>query len=52
MIMSCPQCGRIELFQPTDEDRRRLQSKIICQKCGKQSPLGTHRCPACGHSFY
>ena len=52
MIMSCPQCGRIELFQPTDEDRHRMQSKVTCPKCGKPSPLGTYRCPDCGHSFY
>ena len=52
MIMSCPQCGGIELFQPTDEDRHLMQSKVTCPKCGKQSPLGTYRCPDCGHSFY
>lgn len=52
MIMSCPQCGRIELFQPTDEDRHVTQSKVTCPECGKQSALGTHRCPNCGHAFY
>lgn len=52
LIMACPQCGRIELFRPTEEDRTADKLMVTCLKCGKKSTLGTRCCPDCGHNFY
>lgn len=52
LIMACPQCGRIELFRPTEEDLHQDTTMILCPACKEKSRLGTRRCPKCGHLFY
>ena len=52
LIMTCPQCGRIELFRPTEEDKQPQGGMVTCPQCGKKCRIGTRRCPECGHALY
>lgn len=52
-IYVCPQCGKIEFYQPFAEANGsdRIAQKR-CPRCGKQHDLDDPKCPFCRYDYY
>ena len=49
-IYVCPECGKIEFFQP-QEDEERI-AKRECPKCGEKHDWDYPKCPFCNYDYY
>jgi len=52
-IFTCPECGKLELFQGDyyegqEEEERGGIAKTTCPTCGIQHELDDPKCPRCG----
>ena len=49
-LYSCPQCGKVEFFQSSEdvvEQSDDAIAQVSCKNCGKQYDMDYPRCPFC-----
>ena len=53
LIMSCPSCGELSFFQPTEQDNEPSDTfSKTCPHCGKKHHIADRRCPNCGYEYH
>lgn len=52
ILWSCPICGELSFFQPTEQDTENNALTKVCPQCGQHCHAAKQSCPACGYEFY